>query len=261
MSELIDVHELLDKLAKSYLEELPRRLSDIESIVLSTESGSEFADEFENLYRQVHSMKGTAGTYGFHIITAICHKFEDALSVTQGDKTLFCATGANHWLKYIDLLRTAVNELENNNSNFSAIEQDLATLINHQVSHSQPTINCLIVSNSQLYENLFATAFSHTPIMLSFCTDGHEALGRLLNEKFDLLITEMETPSLNGIALTGALRLSNNRNNKITTVLLTSTASFKNSRNIDPDYIIVKDNQFIDNLTETIQQIIQQVND
>lgn len=254
-----DVQDILNSLGKSYLAELPAKLGQIESQILSIQSADAFQEQFETLFRQVHSLKGTAGSYGFNIITTICHNFEDGLSATHADFAQFTSTGSSHWLAYIDLLRTAVEVLEENGSNFQPIEEKLVELSSGDTKAGNKVLHALIVSTNQLYEKIFSESFAGSSTNFSFCNDGHEALGRLLNEPFDLLVTDMETPTLNGLALVGALRLSSNRNKYIKSILLTSSVPIKLARFVDPDYAIEKDSKFIDNLTELVGKLIREL--
>ena len=80
-------------------------------------------------------------------------------------------------------------------------------------------------------------------------SDGYEALGRLLSEPFDLLITGKQLPRLDGLALIGALRLSNSINRKIPTILLTSSEKHEFTRATDPDFVVFKDSSLVGQLT------------
>jgi chemotaxis protein histidine kinase CheA len=62
---------LMAELLAEFLDELPRRCNDLEQAVLSLENQSPGA--FDELFRQVHSLKGTGGGVGIPIITTICH--------------------------------------------------------------------------------------------------------------------------------------------------------------------------------------------
>jgi len=253
----VNVNSLIGELKKSFVADIPHRLSDMEAIILSSDDASTFSDNFETLYRQTHSLKGTAGSYGLHIITSICHKFEDALSATKGNHQLFLQQGLDFWLKYVDLLQNTLEKIESGQSEFSDIEESLLKLESKQ-SNGGFIHRALIVAASHLYEQICSTAFKDSPIKFTFSRDGHEALGRLLNEPFDIVITDMEAPLLNGMALIGALRLSANRNRKIQAILLTSTKVSQYNRTTDPDFVILKDANFAANLTRTIESLIHQ---
>jgi CheY-like chemotaxis protein len=90
---------------------------------------------------------------------------------------------------------------------------------------------------------------------LSIAYDGYLALGRLLRENFDFLITTNETQGMNGIALIAAVRLSRTINKSIPSLVITSGQSIRTGRGIDPDFVIVRNTGFAENLTAVIHQI------
>lgn len=74
---------LLQELRKSFLADLPERFDHIESLILTllkeTFPCPEYNIEFEELYRHIYSLKGSAGTHDIALISHICHQFEDVL--------------------------------------------------------------------------------------------------------------------------------------------------------------------------------------
>ncbi|MDH5181328.1 MAG: Hpt domain-containing protein [Gammaproteobacteria bacterium] len=255
----VDVQALLTNLARSYLAELPHRLDEIESVILASASAGQFPEQYANLYRMVHSLKGTAGTYGYHIITTICHNFEDSLSTVQGDYAQYQQKGNTYWLKYVDLLRTTLCALETEVTNFADIESELVRLTEFRSDNTTIICHGLIVTTSRLYENILSEVFAQTPVVFAYSRDGLEALGRLINEKFDFLVTDMEIPTLNGLALVNAFRMSNSHNKSLKTILLTSKMTSRLERFADPDKTIIKDNFFIDNIKTAVTEVLAEL--
>ena len=70
------ISDVLESLKDEFIETLPERLESIESHILGLKDDS----DVENLLRIVHSLKGAAGTHGFHIFTKISHQMEDMMS-------------------------------------------------------------------------------------------------------------------------------------------------------------------------------------
>jgi CheY-like chemotaxis protein len=85
--------------------------------------------------------------------------------------------------------------------------------------------------------------------------DGLQALMRALTETFDLIITTNEIPLLNGVALIGALKLSDSRNRNAKTILITANKNIASIRKraSDADYII-KDAKLPKNLADAARQ-------
>jgi chemotaxis protein histidine kinase CheA len=59
-----DVQTMLRQLRASYVSELGEKLNEIEGDLLALEDAARFAQSFAMTYRRVHSLKGSAGTYG-----------------------------------------------------------------------------------------------------------------------------------------------------------------------------------------------------
>ena len=64
---------LLEQLKNSFVQSVPEKLDEIESYILNLSNTDSIEENFENLYRSIHSLKGAGGTYGFTAITTICH--------------------------------------------------------------------------------------------------------------------------------------------------------------------------------------------
>lgn len=57
------------------------------------------------LYRQVHTLKGSGGTYGLDFLSDICHPFEDLLSAIIETPLLTKQDAIELGLNYVDLMR------------------------------------------------------------------------------------------------------------------------------------------------------------
>lgn len=245
---------MLLQLRLAFLEELPEKLDHLDNILLEIEKNGAGNDIFNELYRIVHSLKGSGGTHGLHIITTICHQLEDLLNTTSSG-TKFTPTLANISLAYVDLLRVASQKLITGSDIFTEIEEQLQTL-RKQLSQKKFTV--LIVDNSKLTSQIFIQALAELPIQPVLITDGLQALMRVLTEPFDLLITTNEIPVLNGSALIGALKLSRTKKAHIKTILITSNKEITGHkhRSTDADYIIVKNAQIGESLLESTKHAL-----
>ena len=258
--DAVNVEKLINELKNSFISELPQRLDNLESIILDSHDPDVFREQYETIYREAHSLKGLGGSYGIHIMSSICHAMEDELSAIQGKHELFKQYGIDYWLKYIDLIRKVIDYINAQNEDFSAIEDELKQLQSTRPDGSVSKLHCLVVSASTMYEKMLCSNFASKPIKFSFCYNGYDGLGRLLNESFDLLITDFETPALNGLALIGSLRLSSHKNKNITTILLTSKSEKKLGRMTDPDFVVYKNEDFSDTINAIVNNIIETTN-
>jgi len=64
---------------KTYFEECHERLQEIETLLLSLESGDYQDEHLHAIFRAVHSIKGGAGAFGCDHIVSFAHIFETVL--------------------------------------------------------------------------------------------------------------------------------------------------------------------------------------
>ncbi len=242
--------QVMQHLRINFQDALAEKFSRLENLLLKMEKQGADTESFNEIYRIVHSLKGAAGSFGLHIITTICHQFEDLLiSTDQGaaftQKLISCS------LKYVDLLATTNEQLHAGNENFMQIEKRLLEL-RKEVAPEKFTL--MLVGNSKSLNSLCLRALSNLPVHIVTIHDGLDALMRALSEQFDLIITDNEIPRLNGAALIGAIRLSNSPNRHIKAIILSSNdIKFSLNQTSVPDYSILKDAKLVQNLTANVK--------
>lgn len=219
MSADLDAFQaLLAKMRNEFLGELPERCDRLDELILLLEKYPDTRDAFNELFRGVHSLKGSGGTHGLSIITTICHQLENHL--TEADTNArFDQDFANRALAYVDLLRRVELLAQHNNPNYAALESDLEAL---RQSVLQNRKNGLVVESSPMMSTVYRQILASLPVQLTHVDNGMIALERLLHEHFDFVIVAREVPELNGIALLLALRASQTANQQIPAILLSS---------------------------------------
>lgn len=212
-----DLAALMAELLAEFLDELPTRCHELEDSILAVETGQ--AGAFDELYRQVHSLKGSGGGVGIPIITTICHQFESFLSEVRAS---FDKQAANTALAYVDLLRRTIAPAGREAAGLAAIDQILETM---RVLRLSGRVAVLVVEPSQALRRLYHDELSNPRTQLHILQDGLQALERLLHEPFDLLIVSRELPGLNGLAVVAALREAHCRNSGIPVVVVSSNTA------------------------------------
>lgn len=246
--------ELLEQLRASFVAELPERCNKLEELILTFGGDPHNHGLYEELYRAVHSLKGSGGSYGLPIITQICHQLEDQLN----------SLNTQHWgidedqidvcLKHIDLVRQSAQLTANTEPDFSSIEHALSNL---KEGLLQDRFSCLIVDISSLMAMMCKDALTGLPVHPSMADNGLAALERLLHNHYDFLVTGKELKVLNGAALISALRASESANRNIKTIMVTSTADIHLPPGGKPDYLITRDKKFPEKLHATAKELIQ----
>lgn len=105
---MIHAQQMMQQLQANYLAELPDRINELEQRALSLKRTEGFAQEYEELYRKIHSLKGGAGTYGLQIVSTICHQMEDSLAYIANDSSKVDDNFLDRCIEYFDLMRLAI---------------------------------------------------------------------------------------------------------------------------------------------------------
>lgn len=209
-----DVALLLAEMQADFVDELPDRCNRLEEGVFALEQGETGA--FDELYRQIHSLKGSGGMFGIPVITTICHQFESFISAAKKpvDKQL-----ASTALAYVDLLRTTIAAKGREPKAVAAVE---AALEKMRLVSLSGKASVLVVEPSDTVRLLYQGAIDAQAMQLIMVEGGMAALERMLHERFDLLVISRELPDLNALAVVAALRESRCRNCKLPVILVSS---------------------------------------
>lgn len=246
------VKAILSALRLTYLQDLPSHLDELEQLVLKLESGGFQRELGMELYRQIHSLKGSGGTYGLHVLTNICHPFEDLIAAFLEGAASSGHNFAENALTYLDLLRLAQSTYARGDEPGTEIETALQSL---RKKISPTILSALIVDASEVVVAMLSDVLKINNFRCEAANDGYEALGRTLSEQFDVVITGLETKRLNGLALIAAIKKSGIRNAKTKTILITST-QLKMSSDM-PDFVLKKDAELKEKLNKILNNVFR----
>jgi chemotaxis protein histidine kinase CheA len=243
---------LLQGIRERFLDELPERCDSFDNLILGLEKNPEDGEVFNELFRGVHSMKGSGGTHGLAVLTTICHHLENLLSEASDAKN-FDETFASNSLAYVDLMRRVEIYGRKANPDYADIEANLEKLRQSRLKSRKAV---LIVESSTVMTHLYQQAFAGMPVQLSVAENGMVGLERLLRERFDFVIVGRELKELNGIALLVALRASNAGNRNIPAILVS------NNHDAVPAHarfqaVFARDQHLADNLVAAIQPLLK----
>lgn len=247
----VSVSDILEHLQEAFLDELPSRINIIEDEVMSSKE----AGSYDELFRLVHSLKGSAGSYSFHEITKIAHSMEDVMLSLMQQNQFGTDSTVDVLLKFIDVLRDTTLSLIDNNLVPLDVHERLNSLRENTFKES---INILVVEPSKLYASMIESSLQDFSVNFTFKQDGYPALDALLLNKYDLLITSLECPRLNGDALVAALRLVHNFNKSIKVILISSRDKDKIENKDDFDEILDRKAIKEGNLNEFVKNLLLQ---
>ena len=253
---------MLAALRANFIADLPKKFDDYEQLILHMKSELDFAGQFDELFRLIHSLKGSAGTHGLQVYTSICHQFEDQLRQVDGRFENFNHDLVNTWLNYVDLMREVLDAYHESEAKGRDVDRDLNDAVQDKLDalrqgDSSNGLSAMIVASSRSIESICRSVVENLNFTYSVVSDGYTALGRLLNEKIDVLITTKEVAGLNGDVLIAAIKLARKNKHPIKTVLLTSESEFYSGRATDPDITILRDVHMVNSITNALAQYIR----
>jgi len=240
--------DMLAQLKTGFLAELPELCDQIENEVLALEAKPDDQGAFETLYRNVHSLKGSGGTFGLTIITRICHQFENFLSERPHSDSAYIS----HALVCVDLLRQAGEQATLDNPDFRSIEETLDYLHTTSLKKREPV---LLAESSGMMRALYQQALDGLPLQLTFVDSGLNALQMLLHTPYRVLIIGRELGDLNGLAVLAALRASDGHNRQIPAILVSSRQEPLSS-DLGIDQLLGRDMKLVERLPAAVKQLL-----
>lgn len=110
----------------------------------------------------------------------------------------------------------------------------------------------LILENSSMIAKVLSSTLNEKGFHTSFASDGYVAIGRLMNEKFDFLVTSFQTSTIDGASLINSLRVIKGPNKDIPAALITSSDFGGFSIVHDKNYILSKEDNLIGQFSELL---------
>lgn len=244
--------EALKQLKITFIDDLTPKLDAIERLVLDIEH--DFDDEitYDELYRQIHNLKGSAGVYGLYVVTWICHLIEDDMGQIPKKTRKNPEKAIETIIVYIDILRDITSLLTKNNDAFDDAKR-LTDIIQRVFSDFKASI--LLIEQSRLIIELIKRLASNINCHLEIFSDGNEALEKAKTKDFDAAISSIEVNGPNSFMLTKTLKENYNRAYHTKTILLTSHINI-DSQYQSADFIVMKDEHFVRNLIAAIETCI-----
>lgn len=247
-----EFQHLLLAMRRGFLDELPDRCDQIEDLILEMEKSPVEQNAFNEIYRIVHSLKGSGGTHGLGIITAICHQLENLLTDSVANNK-FSQSLVTPALVHVDLLRQVRALGYEESPDYSAIETRLEELRQSTLHNRKAG---LIAESSVMMTRIYQASMENQPVQLTLVDNGLAALENLVHQPYDFAIIGRELNDLNGIAVISALRNSNGVNHKLPVVLVTSN-TVNIPGQIQIDTILARDKNLSVNLLATVKKIIK----
>jgi two-component system, chemotaxis family, sensor kinase CheA len=106
----------IDQLRESFVEETRDLINELEDILLSLEIESVSAETIDQIFRSIHTIKGSGGMLGFDKVLAVTHDLEDIYDRVRSRELGFSSELKDISLETIDILKTLLSSNEQLNN-------------------------------------------------------------------------------------------------------------------------------------------------
>jgi CheY-like chemotaxis protein/HPt (histidine-containing phosphotransfer) domain-containing protein len=244
----------IDELKDEYLSILEENLLELETAILSLEgqSGEELKKSLFSIFRLVHSVKGSAGTYELFSISNIFHRFEDHIDTKM--KTSDIPKAVDTFLGFLDLAKKCLNDYKENSG-----EMDKYVTLIDELSLSKKTLEgkILVVEPTKSIGKIISKVARENKVELTILENGITALNRILMERFDLIISSINIDMLDGVSFLSAIRVMKSLNQKTPLVLISSDEGFQKTKNLESVEFLVKNSDLLVSLDRVIKKVFE----
>ena len=242
MSEEVDIIKKLRTefvfSAKESIEDICNELAELEK---------EFSEGIHmNIARNMHSIKGSAGSFEIDSLVSLAHSFEEVFNYLTNS-----LNGQSDYLfNLLDDMLLVIDEYLKEQSDKDRLDA-IDKILKSSLAKSSPEVKfkALIVDSSKV---IYSSCQKICPnfFKLSHAKDGLSALSLITTEGYDLVIVSKSLPKLSGIGCIAAAKSDPKAKN--TYFVLISSDSFEMTKQLGPDKIILKNKLFY----EEIQNIL-----
>ncbi|NKB57251.1 MAG: response regulator [Alphaproteobacteria bacterium] len=201
----MDFQETLERLRREFIDDASERLDRIDGYIdrLYRNDG-DLKSDLVGFQREIHSMKGSAGTYGFHSVTLIAHRLEDYIeTIPQISRDQMLSFQA-----YVDRMREILEsgtEIEEQKLKKILDELPSSALATQSLPKGQAD-NIFLVMPKGVQRRLITTELVSRGFRMAFSSHPLEAFGLVISLKPKLIVSSIEFDQLSGVELAHALR-------------------------------------------------------
>ncbi|MBT5265322.1 MAG: hypothetical protein HOL85_10845 [Rhodospirillaceae bacterium] len=199
---------MIETLTQEFVDESSDRLQRIDTSIVEIESGAKkWRDISIDVHREIHSLKGMGGMFGFPAITTISHRLESYIK--QSDDAGEIDWGEVH--VFLDHLTTIVEKAKNpNDSAMTKILTSLPVFHSHAITASSgKRIQVLLVNHNRIIGRMVAAVLGELGCGTIISTDPFEGLREAVLGRPDLILI---SPTLDGLGGVDVIRALNTMN-------------------------------------------------
>jgi len=230
---------LIEKLRVEFLETTEDSLDHIEEVLNGyLDGGGDPKGTLEDLWRRVHSIKGTAASVGYPMTTTIAHRLEDYLEGLKDiDASLAGGIG-----KYCDQIREIVSN--NREPSQQEIAQILRALpLHHRASNFEIEIldvEVLLVSPSKMISKIVRNELMQCGFRVVRATGAMEAFQLAVRSQPDAMVFAQTLDELSGAELARAFKAMTQTADKPIGVLTSFPLDHPALQGLPDDVVIIR---------------------
>ena len=234
--------EFLEKIDKKF-DELYKSLESMNGKMRSEVK----TDDLSALTRELHNIRSVAGSYEIDFLVSAVRNITDHISHIYELNANEVIDGSLA-KEIFDLTHVFLKDIKTNDS--GVLDSKLESIIKKNTEIKR----VLLVEKDDGLVSHFKKLFKKYKISYSIVTSGKDAFNRLLDEQFDLLITDLHIGKLDGPSLIAANRVSGAFNKDIQTVML-SVSYFDLLPSISvPDLFLSKNESLLEELDHFLER-------
>ena len=198
-----DIQNAIESMKEEFLADCLEHLDGVDlSINNIIEGQGSFDSHLVNLNRRVHSIKGTAGTFGFSSITTIAHRLEDFIEASSDIHNCF-----DDIQIFIDVMRkVAESGINPVNGEYHNILKSLPRA-HSQVEAVGPArdVDILLVMHRDVQRKIIGQELASCGFGTSFVESGVDAISSIIKHMPDIVISSVLLDDMSGMDLACAL--------------------------------------------------------
>ncbi len=245
-------NETLEDCKREFLLGLESKISSLEEKIKAMDGKTKSSidmSELSSIIRELHNIKSVGGTYEVDFLVSAVRNFIDYSSSIY-DLSDNDVVDVGLCLKIIDLIKLFLRDIQSSES--GVLSGELDAILKDKDSQKR----VLLVEKDEKIIHHFKMLFKKFDLSYALVTSGVDAFSRLLDEKFDLLITDLHIGKLDGPSLIAANRVARGQNKDIQTLML-SVSYFDLLPSISvPDVFLSKDDKLLNELDEFFKKFV-----
>ncbi len=254
-----DLEEALARLRLEFIEMAREWLDEIDTAIddIYNHRGDR-GEQFVDLQRHIHTIKGSAGSHGLKLVSLICHRLEDYLESTR-------RLEHEQWLevqRFIDQIRAAMDSgSDPAGSEQEKIMAGLPSSATRQLTtgfsdQERRQVVVLVVMPAGLQRKMVGTELASCGFDISFAKNPLEAINLAVTLKPQVVLSDQEFDTISGADLAGIFALIKTTRDCHFAVI-TSYDEMTGELALLPHKvkILKKDKQFMESLTEYLMGI------